>query len=164
MPGPNGDKRREFADKSREIGDKGKDLMGKAVSAWRKRRNQGTTEAAWAPRRPQAGRLQTRVEPPAAGKPTTKPFAATTAELPAQDPAGPPTDTTDSGTPNTGTTNTGSTDTESGTPAETGTGQAQASEAGSPVTDSLSARTEPEGPDTPADAPTEPVPAAPAAS
>ena len=49
MPGPNGDKRREFADKSREIGDKGKDLMGKAVSAWRKRRNQGSSAGVWPP-------------------------------------------------------------------------------------------------------------------
>ncbi|HMS74258.1 MAG TPA: hypothetical protein PKC61_03460, partial [Gordonia sp. (in: high G+C Gram-positive bacteria)] len=140
MPGPDGGDR-SYADKRKEI-------IGKAISAWNKRRNPGATGPAWAPRRPQAGRLQTRPDPasltsgsPVPGSPvpetttpqapaggvggpdrpvTTKPFASSTAELPAQDPATP----------------------------------------GSPAADPSSVRTEPDGPDAAQEAPTQPVPAA----
>ena len=47
----------------RSYADKRKEIIGKAISAWNKRRNPGATGPAWAPRRPQAGRLQTRPDP-----------------------------------------------------------------------------------------------------
>ena len=82
MPGPDRD-RRTAADTRKEV-------IDKAISAWQKRRNRGATGPAWAPRRPQAGRLRSPVSPDTAPTPDAAqaPGTATGAGISGAPPSG----------------------------------------------------------------------------